>query len=105
MSEKEQIRRLKTENRRLRRENAYLRQRTMEHGTETEPLCASSRKFRETARSVPSLHAKTYFGYLLERFRCSRPFLVYDKTRFAVRGFFFARKIWQLLILYLDKRS
>lgn len=100
MSEKETIRKLKEENRKLKRENAYLRQRTIPDGKGAEMLSSSERNFRKSARIVLSMDAKTYFGYLVERFRHSRLFLLYDKTRFAVRGFFFARKIWQLLIFF-----
>lgn len=98
LSEKEELRRLKAENRRLHRENEYLRHRAALRRMPREPLSEETKHFSEAVRLSHALHARTYFGYLLERFRRSRLFLIYDKTRFAVRGFFFATKLWHLLI-------
>ena len=95
MTDKERIRRLKEENRRLRRENEYLRYGAILPKGNTK----AERIFAETIRRRNVWHAKTYFGYLLEKFRRSRPFVIYDKTRFAMRGFLFARKIFRFLFL------
>lgn len=100
MRDKEKIRRLRAENRSLRRENEYLRHRlSMELRADAETESSASEKvFAKRVKERAALHAKSYFGYLLERFRRSRTFLIYDKTRFAVRGFFFVKKIWTLLV-------
>ena len=95
MTDKERIRILKEENRRLRRENEYLRfgASLPKGNTEAQKILA------EKARQRAALHAKTYFGYLLEKFRRSRLFVIYDKTRFAMRGFLLARKLFHLFLL------
>lgn len=92
MSEKEHLEKLRDENRRLRRENEYLR-----HRLAMEDRSPSEKLFAQRLKQKSALRAKTYFGYLIERFRTSRPFLIYDKTRFAVRGLFFITKLWTLL--------
>ena len=96
MSEKEKIRKLKAENRRLRQENEYLRHYlSLEKQPEgEEPPSESEQMFVKQAVRKSALQAGNYFGYLLGRFRKSRVFRLYDKTRFAVKGIFFARKIW-----------
>lgn len=95
LTDKERIRRLKEENRRLRRENEYLR-----YGADLpKGNSKAERLFAEKVRQKSALRATTYFGYLLERFRRSRPFRIYDKTRFAMRGFLFARKLFRLSLL------
>ena len=93
MTDKERIEKLKKENRRLRRENEYLR-----YGAEL-PVgnTKAERMFAEKTRRKRAMGAKTYFGYLLERLRRSRPFRIYDKTRFMMRGFLFARKLFKFL--------
>ena len=45
-----------------------------------------------------NLNAKNYFSYIVQRFRNSRPFLIFDKTRFAMKGFRFAKKMWVFFI-------
>ena len=95
MSEKEELRRLKKENRRLRRENAYLREQIFPDRGDTQ----TERNFSARARKSAALHGRTYFGYLLETFRRSRVFMIYDRTRFAFRGFFLAGKLWHFFIL------
>ena len=100
LTEKEKIRRLEAENRRLRRENAYLKQwYDGERRAFDEKTSLPERYFAERLQQKAALRAKTYFGYLMEKFRRSRSFLVYDKTRFLMRGFFFARKLWYLFVL------
>ena len=93
MTDREWIQKLKEENRRLRRENEYLRCGTIFPKGNTQ----AERIFSEKIRRKTAWQAKTYFGYLLEKFRKSRPFVIYDKTRFAMRGFLFARQIFHFL--------
>ncbi|MBQ8495884.1 MAG: hypothetical protein IJ489_00310 [Clostridia bacterium] len=102
MSEKEKIRKLEAENRRLRHENEYLRHRlALEDRSEKEKTPSKSeRMFAEQVGRKSALRAGNYFGYLIERFRKSRTFRIYDRTRFAVRGIFFAKKVWTFLIWF-----
>ncbi len=95
MTDKERIKKLKEENRRLRRENEYLRYGASFPKGNTQ----SEKEFAEKIRRHTALGAKTYFGYLLEKFRRSRVFLIYDKTRFVMRGFLFAGKLFHFLFL------
>ncbi len=100
LSEKEKLQKLRAENRRLRRENEYLRHRlSMPTAFAEKDECSPSEKlFAQRLKQKSALRARSYFGYLLERLRKSRPFLIYDKTRFAVRGLFFVTKIWTLVV-------
>ena len=99
MSKKEDAR-LRTENRRLRRENEYLRHRltalgeNLSEGKET-PF---EERFVGISRRAIASHKRTYFGYLLGRMKVSMIFRLWDKTRFAVRGFLWASKLWRLFV-------
>ncbi len=94
--------RLREENRRLRRENEYLRYRLGMLGErmgarEETPF---SDRFSERSRVAAASHRRTYFGYLLGRVRQSPAFRLWDRTRFAVRGFFFVSRLWRLSLWF-----
>lgn len=103
MSKKDQekIRRLSSENRRLRRENEYLRHRlSMDSGkiSSIKSETSAEKILRESMRMTEVSRLHSYFGYLTHRFRFSLPFRLYDRTRFAVRGFSFVTKMVTLLV-------
>ena len=99
MTKKEKAR-LLAENKRLRRENEYLRHRLSALGEKFSENGETpyEAKFSDASRVAAASHKRTYFGYLLGRLKVSMAFRLWDKTRFAVRGFFFASKIWNLLV-------
>jgi hypothetical protein len=93
------IRDLQRENRRLKKENEYLKHLSMQY--DEIPKAEESPEQKVLSSSVKrthTLHAKSYLSYLLKRFRSSRPFLIFDKTRFAMKGFKFAKKMWVFFI-------
>ncbi len=100
MAEKE-IRTLRAEVRRLRRENEYLRGRLATLGEKPTAGDPVSSRFGEGARMAAASRKATYGGYLLHRLRVSLAFRLFDKTRFAVRGFFLATKLRDLLLWLL----
>ncbi len=91
---------LEAENRCLRRENEYLRHRLAALGEKSGAgeSSAFSARFADISRMAVSSHRHTYLGYLVGRFKVSMLFRLWDKTRFAVRGFFLATKIWNFLV-------
>lgn len=99
MTQREKVQ-LQSENKRLQRENEYLRYRLralgekLSDGEET-PFEA---RFGGVSRMAAASHKRTYFGYLLGRLKVSMLFRLWDKTRFAVRGFFWASRIWSFLV-------
>lgn len=99
MSKKEDSR-LRAENRRLRRENEYLRHRltalgeNLSDGKET-PF---EERFGGISRRAIASRKRTYLGYLLGRMKISMIFRLWEKTRFAVRGFLWASKLWRLFV-------
>ena len=100
MSKKKDAR-LCAENQRLKRENAYLRHRLAALGEN--PSDRRETPFEErfgaaSGRAIAS-HKRTYFGYLLGRVKISMLFRLWDKTRFAVRGFLWASRLWRLFVL------
>ncbi len=99
MTEREK-KRLRAENKRLLRENEYLRHRLSALGEKFSDMrdTPTESRFTDTVRMAASSHKRTYFGYLLGRFKVSMLFRLWDRTRFAVRGFFLASKIWRLLV-------
>ena len=93
------IRRLQRENRRLRRENEYLRHLSMQYDLPDEEEDSPEQKaLTDSVKHADTLQSKSYFSYLLLRFRRSKPFLIFDKTRFAMKGFRFAKKMWVFFI-------
>ena len=93
------IRDLQRENRRLKKENEYLRHLSMQYDeTPKEEVSAEQQALATTVKRAHNLHAKNYFSYMFQRFRSSRPFLIFDKTRFAMKGFKFAKKMWVFFI-------
>ncbi len=84
---------------RLERENEYLRYRLaalgegFPDGDEDDPPL-----FSERVTLVFLMQKKHYLSYLVHRIRVSRPFRLWDRTRFAVRAFSVASKIWSLLV-------
>ena len=93
------IRDLQRENRRLRKENEYLRHLSMQYDeTPKDEISAEQQLLATSVKRAHNLHAKNYFSYIFQRFRNSRPFLIFDKTRFAMKGFKFAKKMWVFFI-------
>ena len=94
--------RLRAENRRLRRENEYLRHRLTALGEKlSEGKSLFDERFAVASRRALATHRRTYFGYLLGRVKISMLFRLWDKTRFAVRGFFWASKLWRFSVWLL----
>ena len=99
MKEKDNGERLRSENKRLRRENEYLRHRLTALGEKLSD--GDEIPFEErlgvASRMASATRKRTYFGYLMNRIRGSVLFRLWDRTRFAVRGFFWASRVWRLL--------
>ncbi len=84
--------------RRLARENEYLRYRLASLGEgikdgEKENVC-----FSERAGFAAAVGKGNYLSYLIHRLRVSLLFRLFDRTRFAVRGFFLATKLWNFFL-------
>ena len=93
------MRNLQRENRRLRRENEYLRHLAMQYDfPQEEKVDPEQKMLAVTAKRANILHAKTYFSYLVQRFQHSRPFLLFNKTKFAMKSVRFAKKMWVFCI-------
>ncbi len=93
------IRDLQKENRRLRKENEYLKHLSMQYDEVPKDEESPEQKMLSGAvKRTHNLSAKNYFSYIVKRFRTSRPFLIFDKTRFAMKGFKFAKKMWVFFI-------
>ena len=93
------IRDLQRENRRLRKENEYLKHLSMQYDEVPKNEETPEQKMLSSAvKRTHTLNSKNYFSYILQRFRTSRPFLIFDKTRFAMKGFKFAKKMWIFFI-------
>ncbi|MBQ2987576.1 MAG: hypothetical protein IJD59_00565 [Clostridia bacterium] len=93
------IRDLQRENRRLRRENEYLKHLSMQYDeVPKEDSSPEQQMLAVAVKRTHTLNAKNYFSYLVQRFRHSRPFLIFDKTRFAMKGFKFAKKMWVFFV-------
>ena len=93
------IRELKRENRRLRKENEYLKHLSMQYDEVPKEEESPEQKVLSGAvKRTHALGAGNYFSYIVKRFRSTRPFLIFDKTRFAMKGFKFAKKIWMFFI-------
>ena len=90
---------LQRENRRLRKENEYLRHLAMQYDMpKEEEITPEQQALADSVKYADTLQSKSYFAYLLQRFRRSRPFLIFDKTRFAMKGIRFAKKMWVFFI-------
>ena len=90
---------LQRENRRLRKENEYLRHLAMQYDMpEEEKITPEQQILADSVKRADTLRSKSYFGYLMQCFRRSRPFLIFDKTRFAMKGIRFAKKMWVFFI-------
>ena len=93
------IRDLRRENRRLRKENEYLKHLSMQYDVLPEDEDSPEQKAISSAvRRTHTLNANNYFSYMIKRFRSSRSFLLFDKTRFAMKGFKFAKKMWMFFV-------
>lgn len=93
------IRDLQRENRRLRKENEYLKHLSMQYDEVPKDEESPEQKMLSVAvKRTHTLNTKNYLSYLIKRFRSSRPFLIFDKTRFAMKGFKFAKKMWVFFI-------
>lgn len=97
---KKSQRNLREENRRLLRENAYLRHRLASLGEKIgkDAETPFADRFFSAARMAASMHRRSYIAYLFGRLRESLFFRLWDRTRFAVRGFFFVSKLWSLTV-------
>ena len=95
------IRDLQRENRKLRKENEYLRHLSMQYDEIPKEEESPEQKMLSVAvKRTYGLNAKTYFSYILQRFRNSRSFLIFDKTRFAMKIFKIAKKLWIFFIAF-----
>ena len=93
------IRDLQRENRRLKKENEYLKHLSMQYDEIPKDEESPEQKMLSVSvKRTHTLNTKNYFSYLIKRFRSSRPFLIFDKTRFAMKGFKFAKKTWVFFI-------
>ena len=96
---KKLIRQLRTENRRLRKEMAYLQHVCEQYEPPEEEYVSEEQKaLTESAQNADVLRSKSYFAYLLARLRRSKLFRLFDKTRFAMKKFKFAKKLWFFLV-------
>ena len=96
------IRDLQRENRKLRKENEYLKHLSMQYDEIPKAEESPEQKMLSVAvRRTYGLNAKTYFSYILLRFRNSRSFLIFDKTRFAMKTFKFAKKLLVFILAVL----
>ncbi|MBE6666034.1 MAG: hypothetical protein E7603_07445 [Ruminococcaceae bacterium] len=99
---KKLIRQLKTENRRLRKEMEYLQHICEQYEPPEEEYISEEQKvLMESAQNADVLHAKSYFAYLFARLRRSRLFRLFDKTRFAMKKFKFAKKLWFFMVSFV----
>lgn len=99
---KQLIRQLKTENRRLRKEMAYLKHVCEQYEPPEEEYISEEQKtLIESAQNADVLRAKSYFAYLFAKLRRSRLFRLFDKTRFAMKKFKFAKKLWFFLVSFI----
>lgn len=93
------IRDLQRENRRLKRENEYLKHLSMQYDEVPKEEESPEQKMLSGAvKRTHNLSAKNYFSYIFQRLRGSKTFLLFDKTRFAMKGFKFAKKMWVFFI-------
>ena len=93
------IRDLKRENRRLRRENDYLRHLAMQYDPPSKDEDSTEQiMLSKAVKRTHTLRSKTYFSYLFQRFRLTRPFMLFDKTRFAMKSVRMAKKMWVFFI-------
>ena len=96
------MRDLQRENRKLRKENEYLKHLSMQYDEIPKDEESPEQKMLSGAvRRTYGLNAKTYLSYILLRFRHSRSFLLFDKTRFAMKMFKFARKLLVFILAVL----
>ena len=96
---KKLIRKLKTENRRMRKELEYLKHVCAQYEPpEEEKPTEEQKALAESAKNADVFHSKNYFSYLFARLRRSRLFRLFDKTRFAMKKFKFAKKLWFFLV-------
>lgn len=102
LSEKQKkntIRELKRENRKLRRENEYLRHLSMQYDPPSKDEDSPEQiMLSKAVKRTHTLRSKTYFSYLFQRFRLTRPFMLFDRTRFAMKSVRFARKTLVVLV-------
>lgn len=90
---KKMIRELKRENRKLRRENEYLRHVAVQYDPPSKD--EDSKEQILLSKAVKRTHtfcSKSYFSYLFQRFRLTRQFMVFNRTRFAMKSVRLARK-------------
>ena len=89
------IRDLQRENRKLRKENEYLKHLSMQYDEIPKDEESPEQKILSVAvKRTYGLNAKNYFSYIFQRIRNSKMFLIFDKTRFAMKVFKFAKKMW-----------
>ena len=98
-SNKDEIARLKKENKKLRRENAYLSHRIE---TLSPKETKNISRERELFLKMDDVDSSTgYFRYLLSRFKLTLVYRVYDRVFFALRKYVLASKIWNNIIIIL----
>ncbi len=87
------IRDLKRENRKLRRENEYLRHLSVQYDPPSKDEDSAEQiMLAKAVKRAHTLRSRTYFSYLFQRFRLTRPFMLFDRTRFAMKSVRLARK-------------
>ena len=100
---KELIRKLRRENRRLRRENEYMKHICAQYEPpEEEKLTAEQKALAACSQNADVMRSKNYFAYLFALLRRSRLFRLFDKTRFALKKFKLAKRLWFIFVAFLS---
>ena len=93
------VRELKRENRKLRRENEYLRHLAIQYDPPSKDEDSPEQIILAKAvKRTHTLRSKTYFSYLFQRFRLTRQFMLFNRTRFAMKSVRLARKMLTFFI-------
>ena len=98
---KKTIHDLRRENRKLRRENAYLRHLSMQYDPPSKDEDSPEQiMLAKAVKRTHTLRSKNYFSYLFQRFRLTRPFMIFNRTRFAMKSVRLARKTLVFLSVF-----
>lgn len=92
---------LRRENRKLRRENEYLRHLAMQYDPPSKDEDSPEQiMLSKAVKRTHTIRSKTYFSYLFQRFRLTRPFMLFNRTRFAMKSVRLARKTLVFLSVF-----